>query len=133
MYILLRDKDPDALRILMNNNCFEYKSPKTGVINHQLGGKVFWVNQNGHLCHRFSFRKMDMAWSEDGEVIAARDTLESLMLEESEYVIEGRLESGMGLISNNVLHTREKLVDSDDASKKRLLFRTRFYDRVNAC
>ncbi len=133
MYILLRDKDPDALRILMNNNCFEYKSPKTGVINHQLGGKVFWVNQNGHLCHRFSFRKMDMAWSEDGEVIAARDTLESLMLEESEYVIEGRLESGMGLISNNVLHTREKLIDSDDASKKRLLFRTRFYDRVNAC
>jgi hypothetical protein len=133
VYILLRDKDPDALRILMNNNCFEYKNPKTGAINHQLGGKVFWVNQNGHLCHRFSFRKMDMAWSEDSEVIAARDTLESLLLEESEYVIEGRLESGMGLISNNVLHTREKLVDSDDASKKRLLFRTRFYDRVNAC
>jgi hypothetical protein len=37
----------------------------------------------------------------------------------------------MGLISNNVLHTREKLVDSDDAAKKRLLFRGRFYDRVN--
>ena len=133
MYILLRDKDPDVLRILMNNNCFEYKNPKTGEINHQLGGKVFWVNQNGHLCHRFSFRKIDMAWSEDSEVIAARDILESLMLEESEYVIEGRLETGMGLISNNVLHTREKLIDSDDASKKRLLFRTRFYDRVNAC
>jgi len=133
MYILLRDKDPDALRILMNNNCFEYKNPKTGEINHQLGGKVFWVNKNGYLCHRFSFRKIDMAWSEDSEVIAARDILEPLMLEESEYVIEGRLETGMGLISNNVLHTREKLIDSDDASKKRLLFRTRFYDRVNAC
>jgi hypothetical protein len=44
---------------------------------------------------------------------------------------EGRLESGMGLISNNILHTRERLVDSDDAGKKRLLFRARFYDRVN--
>ena len=74
---------------------------------------------------------MDMAWSEDNDVIAARDVLESLILDESEHVIEGRLESGLGLISNNVLHTREKLVDSDDAATKRLLFRARFYDRVN--
>ncbi len=28
----------------------------------------------------------------------------------------------MGLISNNVLHTRERLVDSDDAAQKRCLF-----------
>jgi chloramphenicol 3-O-phosphotransferase len=76
---------------------------------------------------------MDMAWSDDNEVLAARDILESLLLNESEYVIEGRLESGMGLISNNVMHTREKLVDSEETSKKRLIFRTRFYDRVNAC
>jgi len=133
LYILLRDKDPDALKILMRNDCFKYKNPKTGEISEQLGGKVFWTNADGHLCHRFSFRKLYMAWSDDSEVIAARDVLESVILDESEYVIEGRLESGMGLISNNVLHTREKLVDSDDASKKRLLFRTRFYDRVNAC
>ena len=133
LYILLRDKDPEALRILMRNDCFKYKNPKTGEISEQLGGKVFWTNPDGQLCHRFSFRKMDMAWSEDSEIIAARDALESVILDESEYVIEGRLESGMGLISNNVLHTREKPVDSDDPSKKRLLFRARFYDRVNAC
>lgn len=133
LYILLRDKDPDALGILMRNDCFKYKNPKTGEISEHLGGRVFWTNADGHLCHRFSFRKLDMAWSDDSEVIAARDVLESVILNESEYVIEGRLESGMGLISNNVLHTREKLVDSDDASKKRLLFRARFYDRVNAC
>jgi hypothetical protein len=133
LYILLRDKDPQALRILMRNDCFKYKNPKTGEISEQLGGKVFWTNLDGQLCHRFSFRKMDMAWSEDSEIIAARDVLESVILDESEYVIEGRLESGMGLISNNVLHTREKPVDSDDPAKKRLLYRARYYDRVNAC
>jgi hypothetical protein len=133
LYILLRDKDPQALRILMRNDSFKYKNPKTGEISEQLGGKVFWTNPDGQLCHRFSFRKMDMAWSEDSEVIAARDVLESVILDESEYVIEGRLESGMGLISNNVLHTREKPVDSDDPAKKRLLYRARYYDRVNAC
>lgn len=133
MYILLRDKNPEALRVLMNKDCFKYKNPKTGEIDDHLGGKVFWTNPEGHLCHRFSFRKMDMAWTEDSDVKAARDVLETLMLNESEYVIEGRLESGLGLVSNNVLHTREKLVDSEDPAKQRLLFRTRFYDRVNAC
>jgi hypothetical protein len=132
LYIHLRDKDPYALEVLMNKNCFKYKNPATGEVNEHLGGKVFWTNTDGHLCHRFSFRKMDMAWSEESDVVAARKVLESLISNESEHVIEGRLESGMGLISNNVLHTREKLVDSDDALKKRLLFRARFYDRVNA-
>jgi hypothetical protein len=133
LYIQLRDNNPEALNTLMNKNCFKYKNPKTGEISEQLGGKVFWTNSDGHLCCRFSFRKMDMSWSEDQDVIAAKEALESLILNESNYVIEGRLESGMGLISNNVMHTREKLLDSDDPSRKRLLFRTRFYDRVNAC
>ncbi|MEN6586891.1 MAG: TauD/TfdA family dioxygenase [Sulfuricella sp.] len=130
LYILLRDKNPDALRVLMNQNCFKYRNPKTGEIAENLGGKVFWANADGNLCHRFSFRKMDMAWSEDADVTAARAALESMIQEESEYVIEGRLESGLGLISNNVLHTREKLVDSDNPERTRLLFRARFYDRV---
>lgn len=133
LYILLRDRNPDALGVLMSKDCFKYRNPKTGEINDHLGGKVFWTNSDGHLCHRFSFRKTDMAWSDDADVTAARGVLESLLLGEPEHVIEGRLESGLGLISNNVLHTREKLVDGDDAASKRLLFRTRFYDRVNAC
>ena len=131
LYILLRDKHPDALRVLMKQNCFKYRNPKTGEIAENLGGKVFWTNADGNLCHRFSFRKTDMAWSEDADTKAARAVLEAMIKAESEYVIEGRLESGLGLISNNVLHTREKLVDSDDPAQKRLLFRARFYDRVS--
>lgn len=132
LYIHLRDKNPDALKVLMSKDCFKYKNPATGAISEKLGGKVFWTNPDGHLCHRFSFRKMDMAWSEESDVAAARQVLESLIASDPEQVIEGRLESGMGLVSNNVLHTREKLVDSEEAERKRLLFRARFYDRVNA-
>lgn len=131
LYIRLRDKAPGALEVLMNRNCFNYRNPATGETDPHRGGKVFWVNAEGHLCHRFSFRKIDMAWSDESDTAAARKVLESLISDESEHVIEGRLESGMGLISNNVLHTREKLVDSGDAANKRLLFRTRFHDRVN--
>lgn len=131
LYIHLRDKHPGALDVLMNKNCFNYRNPTTGEIDLHRGGKVFWTNADGHLCHRFSFRKMDMAWSDESDVATAAKALESLIAEESANVIEGRLESGMGLISNNVLHTREKLVDSNDPAEKRLLFRARFYDRVN--
>lgn len=132
LYIQLRDKAPDALKTLMGNDCFKHKDPKTGEISQNLGGKVFWTNANGDLNHRFSFRKMDMAWSENSDVLAARDILESILKNDTEHVIEGRLETGLGLISNNVVHTREKLVDSDDDATKRLLLRARFYDRVNA-
>lgn len=131
LYIQIRDKDPGALEVLMSKDCFNYRNPATGEIDLHRGGKVFWTNADGHLCHRFSFRKTDMAWSGDSDVAAAGHVLESLISDESAHVIEGRLESGMGLISNNVLHTRERLVDSDDDAKKRLLFRARFYDRVN--
>ena len=131
LYIRLRDTDPDALDVLMNKDCFNYRNPASGEIDQHRGGKVFWTNAYGPLCHRFSFRKTDMVWSGDGDVAAARKVLESLILDEQAHVIEGRLESGMGLVSNNVLHTRESLVDSDDAANKRLLFRARFYDRVN--
>lgn len=131
LYIRLRDSNPDALGVLMRKDCFNYRNPATGEIDPQRGGKVFWKNADGHLCHRFSFRKTDMAWSGDNDVSAARGVLESLIANEASHVIEGRLETGMGLISNNVLHTRERLVDSDDAEQKRLLFRVRFYDRVN--
>ncbi len=131
LYIHLRDRDPDALRVLMREDCFNYRDPASGEIHPERGGKVFWTNADGHLCHRFSFRKTDMAWSADTDVAAARAVLEASIAAEAAHVIEGRLESGMGLVSNNVLHTREKLVDSDDPAQKRLLFRARFYDRVN--
>lgn len=131
LYIHLRDQEPGALEVLMRKDCFNYRNPATGEIDTSRGGKVFWTGADGHLCHRFSFRKTDMAWSDESDVAAARKVLESMISDASPHVLEGRLESGMGLISNNVLHTRERLVDSDDPAQKRLLFRARFYDRVD--
>lgn len=131
LYIRLRDEHPDALKILMSKDCFNYRDPSTGTVHPERGGKVFWANADGHLAHRFSFRKTDMAWADDADVAAARSVLESAIIAEGPHVIEGRLESGLGLVCNNVLHTREKLVDSDDPAQQRLLFRARFYDRVN--
>jgi len=44
------------------------------------------------------------------------------------YIYRGRLESGMGLVSNNVLHDRAAF--SDDATHKRHYYRARYFDRL---
>jgi len=43
--------------------------------------------------------------------------------------VHGRLESGWGLVSNNVLHTRTGFTDGD---VPRLLYRARYSDRIEA-
>ena len=46
------------------------------------------------------------------------------------WVFRGRLEPGMGLVCNNVLHDRAAFSDSD--TRKRLLYRARYFDRIAA-
>jgi hypothetical protein len=46
------------------------------------------------------------------------------------HALRLRLESGMGLICNNVLHARSAF--RDDPARPRLLFRARYYDRICA-
>jgi hypothetical protein len=43
-------------------------------------------------------------------------------------VLRIRLEAGMGIVANNVLHERSGFVD--DAAAPRLLYRARYLDRV---
>jgi alpha-ketoglutarate-dependent taurine dioxygenase len=45
-----------------------------------------------------------------------------------EHILTARLAPGMGLICNNVLHTRSGFSDSPD--RRRLLYRGRYYDRL---
>ncbi|MCP3850765.1 MAG: taurine catabolism dioxygenase TauD, partial [Gammaproteobacteria bacterium] len=47
---------------------------------------------------------------------------------DSKYSYQGKLESGMGLVSNNVLHDRSAFEDID--TQKRLIYRARYYARL---
>jgi hypothetical protein len=56
--------------------------------------------------------------------------LENLLNGDSPYIYRGTLQSGWGLLSNNVLHDRSGFEDDDDPAKKRLLYRARYFDRI---
>jgi hypothetical protein len=60
--------------------------------------------------------------------LAAVAFLEKLLASDLPFIYRGRLEPGMGLVSNNVLHDRAGFNDTPD--KKRLLYRARYYDRI---
>ena len=58
---------------------------------------------------------------------AALACLREVLHGHTPWHLEGRLEAGWGLVSNNVLHTRTGF---DDGAKPRLFYRARYYDRI---
>jgi hypothetical protein len=91
-------------------------------------GPVFSVYPDGHLHMRYTARTVSIEWKADDLTRAAVAALERLLASDSPYIFRGRLEPGMGLVCNNVLHDRAAFVDAD--TRKRLLYRARYFDRI---
>jgi hypothetical protein len=54
--------------------------------------------------------------------------LKDVLHRQTPWHVSARLASGWGLISNNVLHTRTGF---EDGAVPRLLYRARYYDRID--
>lgn len=134
LYILLRDEDPDYIRALMDPEAMAIPPGKDseGGERAVAVGPVYQVQaDNGALHMRYTARKRNIQWNEDPAVQRAKERLEALLESDLPYVFAGRLEPGMGLICNNVLHDRAGFTD-DPGAPKRLLYRARYFDRVIA-
>lgn len=131
-YILLRDLNADSVRALMHPECMSI--PAHEVDGEQLrperSGPVFSIRADGRLHLRYTNRKRNVRWRDDMLTIDAVETLRRILDTPSPWHIRGRLESGWGLISNNVLHTRAGF---KDGATPRLLYRARYYDRIEGC
>lgn len=130
-YILLRDEDPEFIRALMAPDAMTIppRLEDGAVARAAQPGPVFSVHPDGHLHMRYTARTVSIEWKADDATRAAVAALERLLADEcSPYVFRGRLEPGMGLVCNNVLHDRAAFSDSE--THKRLLYRARYFDRV---
>jgi len=129
-YILLREENPDYIRALMQPDVMTIpcRTEQGEVARAEETGPVFSITTDGELHMRFTERKRNIVWKDDALTLEAVAFLQELLASDSPYIFRGRLESGMGLISNNILHDRS--VFNDDSSHKRLLYRARYYDRV---
>jgi hypothetical protein len=128
-YILVRDESPDYIRALMQPDCMTI--PASHVDGEQVRpdqpGPVFSVRPGGQLHMRYTHRARNIVWRNDPLTLEAVDRLKDVLHRDTPWHVQGRLESGWGLISNNVLHTRTGF---SDGAVPRLLYRARYYDRI---
>jgi hypothetical protein len=131
-YILLRDEHPELIRALAAPDAMTIppRMDENGVARAAQPGPVFSVNADGTLHMRYTARTVSIAWREDAATRAAVAALERILATPTPWTLHGRLEPGMGLVCNNVLHDRSGFTET--AEKRRLLYRARYYERVAA-
>ena len=128
-YILLRDQSSEYVGALMHPECMTI--PASQVDGEQVRpdrtGPVFSSRAEGQLHMRYTNRARNIRWRDDPLTTEAVACLKALLEQPTDWHLQGRLEAGWGLISNNVLHTRSGF---NDGAVPRLLYRTRYYDRI---
>ncbi len=129
-YLLMRDANPEHIRALMAPDAMTIpaRMDENGVARPAETGPVFSVLDNGQLHMRYTARTRSIEWNSNPATLAAVAFLEHLLASELPYIFHARLESGMGLVCNNVLHDRSGF--SDDETQQRLLYRARYYERM---
>jgi hypothetical protein len=131
LYLLLRDADPQHIHALMQPDAMTIpeRVDETDGIRQEQAGPVFSVDAvTGSLHMRYTARTRSIEWKQDEATIAAVATLEQLLDSQSPHIFHARLEPGVGLLCNNVLHDRAGFSDNPDHA--RLLYRARYYDHI---
>ncbi|MBF0171325.1 MAG: TauD/TfdA family dioxygenase [Nitrospinae bacterium] len=125
-YLHLRDLDPALVAPLFADDCMTIPFREDGglMVRPDIVGPVF-LDEAGDLHMRYTHRTRSIVWRDDPtaarSVAALRDYLEN----GPPHALRAKLAPGMGLVCNNVLHTRSAFTESD-----RLLYRIRYYDRI---
>lgn len=130
-YLLLRDEDPQHIRALMQADAMTIpeRVDETDGMRAAQSGPVFSLDAARNLHMRYTARTRSIEWKQDGATLAAVAALERLLASTSPHIFPARLEPGMGLLCNNVLHDRSAFTD-DPTHPPRLLYRARYLDRI---
>ncbi|MDK9713256.1 MAG: TauD/TfdA family dioxygenase [Sulfuritalea sp.] len=129
-YILLRDENPDHIRALSQADAMTIpaRSDESGIARPAQPGPVFSVDGAGFLHMRYTARTISIEWRNDAATQAAVAALARILAAATPWTLHGRLEPGMGLVCNNVLHDRSGFVDAPQ--RHRLLYRARYHERI---
>ncbi len=130
-YLMLRDADPDFIRALSAADVMTIPArvDEFDGVREAQTGPVFSIDTQGYLHMRYTARTRSIEWKQDAITLAAVAKLEQILASASPHIHQLKMESGMGLLCNNVLHDRSAF--TDDASTPRLLYRARYLTRVS--
>ncbi len=131
VYIHLRDNNSDWIRALTAPDAMTIPARVDEIDGErpEEQGPVFLVDPaSGGLHLRYTARTKSIAWKDDPTVQAAVKAIENLLADPPFGRFRLHLQPGMGLLCNNVLHTRDGFNDTPE--HRRLLYRARFHDRI---
>jgi len=132
VYILLRDQSPEHISALMQPDAMTIPANiEDGVeIRPAQGGPVFSIDETSGTLHmRYTARTRSIEWKPDRATRKAVAALEKILNSPNPYILAHRLAPGECLICNNVLHNRSAF--SNDTEHERLMYRGRYFDRIN--
>ena len=130
-YIHLRDRDPEWIRALIAPDAMTIPARIDEIDGErpEESGPVFLIDPtSGGLHLRYTARTRSIAWKDDPTTQAAVKAIEDLLAGQPFGWFRLKLQPGMGLLCNNVLHTRDEFTDSP--GRRRLLYRARYHDRI---
>jgi Taurine catabolism dioxygenase TauD, TfdA family len=131
-YLMLRDENPDWVRALMQPGAMTIPERTEGgaVARAARTAPVFSVEEGGVLQMRYTARTVSIGWAGDADTADAVARFAQWLAADAPHALRVRLEPGMGVICNNVLHARSAF--RDDPARPRLLYRARYHDRIRA-
>jgi alpha-ketoglutarate-dependent taurine dioxygenase len=129
-YIMLRDANPDFIRALSAPDVMTIPArvDEFDGVREAQTGPVFSQDAADNLHMRYTARTRSIEWKKDALTLAAVARLEQLLDSDTSHIHQLKMQSGMGLLCNNVLHDRSAF--TEDTSNPRLLYRARYLDRV---
>ena len=128
-YMALRDANPDHIRALMAEDAMTIPArvDEMGVARGDEVGPALLLDE-GRLHLRYTARTKSIAWKQDAATQAALAALETLLASRPFGMFTLKMAPGMGLLCNNVLHTRAGFTDRPE--HRRLLYRARYHDHL---
>jgi hypothetical protein len=130
-YLRLRDMNPDYISALMAPDVMTIPANVVDdtVLRPERSGPVFSIRGKDRLHMRYTARTHNVIWKEDATTRDAVAALCKVLTQPDPLIHQLKLQSGWGLISNNVLHNRSRF--NDGGRESRLLYRLRYYESIN--
>ena len=132
MYLLIRDQSPELLEALMHDDLMRIPAnvQDNQVIRAEETGPVFSLQPiSCALNMRYTSRPLNIVWKTDKCSQRALNLVREILLQ-SQAMVEIRLQTGQGIVCNNILHGREAFHD-DPPHCARLVYRARYYDAID--
>ena len=129
-YIRLRDEDSGHIEALCDPQAMTIPAnvEADGKVRPANVGPVFFFEpRSARIAMRYTARTRSIEWRDAPRVKAAAAALGRILASEP-LVLRTKLEPGMGLVCNNVLHDRTGFETS--SREGRLLYRVRYHDPI---